>query len=553
MTTPTSPAPDHADHADHDIHTPHAIPADAPRAYDTVVVGGGTAGLSAALLLGRACRRVLVIDAGTPRNRFAPHMHGVLGLDGTPPLDLLARGREELDAYGVEVVSGDVVSVAEVTRGLAVHRADGTIVHTRSLLVATGLQDVLPELEGLDALWGGGAFGCPYCHGWEVRGRRLGVLATSPMSAHQALLARQWSEDLTVFLAAGEELPREARGRLAARDVRFVEDPAVAAESADGRLTGIRTADGTLHPLDALLVSPGMRPRDGFLADLAPARMDTPVGSFLQVDGTGRTSHPRIWAAGNVTDPRLNVPGTAGQASMVAGAVNAALVEEDGDLALFGATAWPDLAEDGFWEDVYSRTARRWTGRPNAALVEALTDLSAASDGAVIDRGTAVDIGCGEGADAIWLALHGWDTTGVDVSATAIARAEEDALAAQVPAGRLRLTSEGLRGLPTDARFDLVTTSYLHAPSQDLRENLLRDASRLVAEGGRFFVLSHVLPAVDAETAAPSITDVEAVAQLGLDPAAWVVDARGEHRSAVIVPTGQVVERLDRSLLLRRA
>lgn len=255
---------------------------------------------------------------------------------------------------------------------------------------------------------------------------------------------------------------------------------------------------------------------------------------------------------------------------MVGGAVNAALVEEDGDLALFGATTWPDLAEDGFWEDVYSRTARRWTGRANPALVEALSSTSGPADRAarshgetsahdegsaereVPVRGTAVDIGCGEGADAIWLARHGWDTTGVDVSSTAIARAQEDARAAHVPEDRLRFTADGLRGLPADARFDLVTTSYLHAPSQDLRENLLRDASRLVAEDGRFFVLSHVLPSVDADTPARASTGVETVAELGLDPAVWEVEALCEHRSAVIVPTGEVVERLDRSLLLRR-
>ncbi|MGP9694267.1 NAD(P)/FAD-dependent oxidoreductase [Brachybacterium sp. AOP25-B2-12] len=326
-TTPAHDAPGHAtpahgtpDHApEHDIHTPHAIAADAPRAYDTVVIGGGTAGLSAALLLGRARRRVLVIDAGRPRNRFAAHMHGALGLDGMPPLELLARGRAELEHYDVEVVTGEVASIREVTRGLAVRRekdigngdgnedghghghghgnvdgddGEGNVVYTRSVLVASGIEDHLPGIDGLDALWGGDVFACPYCHGWEVRGRRLGVLATSPMSAHQALLARQWSEDLTVFLAAGAELPREARGRLAARGVVVVEDPAVAAESTGGRLTGIRTADGTVHPLDALLVSPALQPRDRFLAEIAPVRVDTLVGSFLQVDANGRTSPP---------------------------------------------------------------------------------------------------------------------------------------------------------------------------------------------------------------------------------------------------------------------
>jgi len=177
------------------MHEHHTL----ANAYDVIIAGGGAAGLSAALTLGRARRRVLVIDSAEPRNRFAGHMHGVLGHDGLPPLELLAKGRRELENYGVTLTSGRVQGVADVVGGLQVTLADGTVEYTRSLLVASGIDDELPDLPGLAAHWGGAAFQCPYCHGWEVRDRRIGILATSDAAIHHALLLRQWTDKLTIF------------------------------------------------------------------------------------------------------------------------------------------------------------------------------------------------------------------------------------------------------------------------------------------------------------------------------------------------------------------
>lgn len=534
---------------------------DVPRAYDAVVIGGGAAGLSGALLLGRARRRVLVIDSGTPRNRFAAHMHGVLGHEGTPPLDLLSTGREELSTYGVAIMQGDVASVTDIGRGLAVALEDGEVVHTRSLLVASGMIDELPEVPGLAELWGGDVFGCPYCHGWEVRERRLGVLASSPMSAHQAVLARQWSSHLTVLATEGAGLDDDTRRRLEARDVHFVDSPVVEAVSAEGRLRGLRTADGSLHELDALLVGALPCPRDGFLEPLGVVRAESPVGSFLRVDEMGRTSHPRIWAAGNVVDPRLNVPAAIGQAAMVGGAINMALTQEDTDDATLSATRWPEVADEDYWEELYAGTADRWSGRPNAPLISLLQDQrgkAAPASGAEV-LGTALDIGCGEGADAIWLAEQGWETLGVDVSATAVGRAESAARRADVPAGRLRFRSDGALGIPTDARFDLVCVSYLHAPSQDRREDLLVRASEHVAPGGRLFLLSHVLDgehdhdgATSAAASQEGVTSWADAESLGLDPVQWRVLRTAEPSRAVVIPGGDVIERADHALLLQR-
>src|SRR5919107_1547066 len=171
--------------------------------YDVVVVGGGAAGLSGALALSRARRKVLVVDAGQPRNAPAGHVHNYLGREGTPPGELLAIGREEVAGYGGEVVTGEVVGAERVGDVFRVDLADGSHVQARRLLVTTGLTDELPDIPGVRELWGSDVLHCPYCHGWEVRDQPVGVIASGPMAVHQALLFRQLTADLTLFLHNG--------------------------------------------------------------------------------------------------------------------------------------------------------------------------------------------------------------------------------------------------------------------------------------------------------------------------------------------------------------
>jgi len=159
--------------------------------YDVVVTGGGPAGLAAAVALGRACRSVLVVDGGEPRNAPAEQMHNYLGRDGTPPGDLLAAGRDEVARYGGALLSGEALAARPNRGGFEVEVAGGPTVRGRRLLVTTGLVDELPEVPGVRELWGRDVLHCPYCHGWEVRDQPLGVLATGPLSVHQALMWRQ--------------------------------------------------------------------------------------------------------------------------------------------------------------------------------------------------------------------------------------------------------------------------------------------------------------------------------------------------------------------------
>ena len=514
--------------------------------WDVVVAGGGAAGLSAALMLGRARRRVLVADAGSPRNRFAAHMHGVLGNEGTNPADLLARGRREAAGYGVEFTGDTVLQVTEVPDGLLVTLADGGVVQARALVVATGITDELPDIPGLSAQWGTGVLHCPYCHGWEVRDQRLGVLATSPMNLHQAELVRQWSDRLVLFTDGLGSLAPEAALRLRSRGVELITSPVVEVLSEDGRLTGVRTADEAIVELDAIFVAGIPRPHEGFLATLHLERRDNPWGSFIAVDATGRTSHPRVWAAGNVVEPGANLPLSIGAASMAGAMVNAALVTEEFDQAVAGGAQWPEIATPEFWEERYATTDRVWSGRVNHVLTEVAAGLP---------PGTALDLGCGEGGDVIWLAGQGWQATGVDVSATAAARGNEAARGAGL-ADRARFRAADAAIFDPAATYDRGTASFLHSSATATRTEILRRAAEWVAPGGHLLIITHAAAPPWADEHAHHhrfLSAAEEVVALDLDPDAWSVQVAEERTRQTTSPDGEPATLADGVVLLRRA
>ncbi|MEU5001851.1 NAD(P)/FAD-dependent oxidoreductase [Streptomyces sp. NPDC021622] len=276
--------------------------------YDVVVVGGGAAGLSAGLVLGRSRRRVLVVDAGEPRNAPAAHMQGYLSRDGMPPAEFLAEGRRELAAYDVDVADDRVTAVLPDRAGeFDVTLAGGRSVHARRIVVATGLVDELPELPGVAERWGRDVLHCPYCHGWEVRDQPFGVIASEVAGIHQALLVTQWSKDVTLFLHTVRELPDEDWAKLAAAGVTVVEGEVAGLAIEGDRLVGVRLASGQVFPCSALFVDAKPVPRHGLLNELGADMQDTPVGPYPAVDPTGRTSVPGVWAVGNATGPKVQV------------------------------------------------------------------------------------------------------------------------------------------------------------------------------------------------------------------------------------------------------
>ncbi|NMR20737.1 NAD(P)/FAD-dependent oxidoreductase [Cellulomonas fimi] len=297
--------------------------------YDVVVVGGGAAGLSAAVVLARAGRAVLVVDAGEHRNASAEAVHGLLALDGVRPADLISRGRDEVHAYGGEVVHGRVVSAGRAPDGFSVVLEGGAVVPSRRLLVATGLVDELPDVPGVRARWGRDVLHCPYCHGHEVRGRAIGVLATGPEAVHQALVFRQWSPDV-VLLRHSAAPPTDAeREQLEARDVVVVEGHVDGLVTEDDRLVGVRLASGELMARDVVAVSPRGIAQVGSLTSLGLATTDRGSCVVLEADARGRTTVPGVWAAGNVVDPAAQVVGAAAAGAQVGAALNTDLVDDD--------------------------------------------------------------------------------------------------------------------------------------------------------------------------------------------------------------------------------
>lgn len=302
--------------------------------WDVIVIGGGSAGLSAALQLGRAGRRVLVIDAGESRNRFAEHMHGVLGSDGLSPLEYLERGREEVRRYGVELHHGSVTTVGEQGRLLHVETATGEHFSGRRVIAASGCRDGVADLPGMGERWGRDVLQCPYCHGWEFRGARLGVLASSTASIHQALLVRQWSERLVFFNAESGDLPVDVSARLQARGVIVESRPPSRLVVREDRLTGVELQGGDVIPVDALFTTPILKSNEEYLDGLALEREESKLGGFLKTDKAGRTSNPKVWAVGNVARPAETVPMVLAAGSAAGAAVNMDLIEEEFETAL---------------------------------------------------------------------------------------------------------------------------------------------------------------------------------------------------------------------------
>jgi thioredoxin reductase len=330
-------------------------PLDQP--WDVIIVGGGSAGLSAALVLARARRRVVVVDAGLPRNRFAPHMHGFLSRDGVSPLELLELGRAEVTGYGAEIVEGTATAVRGAAGAFTVTvqpaggagGASAALQLTgRRLVIATGLRDDLPAVPGLAEQWGTGAVACPYCDGWEARDARTGVLATSPRNVHQAQLLRQWSDDVTLIGPAAEEIEDEVRAGLLARGVR-IERAEVAEVVALGEFgsrgvadgghgpVGLRLADGSVREFDRLFVGGAMVPNDTLLVQLGAEETDSPMGRWVASDFTGLTSVPGVWVAGNSAFAGALVPVAVGSGVLAATVINADLVADDTRQALSAA------------------------------------------------------------------------------------------------------------------------------------------------------------------------------------------------------------------------
>ncbi|MBC8070229.1 MAG: NAD(P)/FAD-dependent oxidoreductase, partial [Deltaproteobacteria bacterium] len=267
--------------------------------HDVIVVGGSFAGISAALQLARARRNIVVVDAGMRRNRFAATSHGFLGQDGRPPEQIIAAGRAELLAYPtVTWCEGLAVEAAAVADGFAVTLASGERLVGKRLVLALGVVDDLPTLPGVAERWGKTVFHCPYCHGYELGGGPIAVLATMPMSVHHAMLLPDWGPT-TYFTQGLFEPDREARSELERRGTAINTEPVTAIAGDTGVEVHLR--DGRVLAFAGLFLASRIRVSTPLAAQLGCELEDSPMGSYLRTDMTRETTVRGVFACGDIS------------------------------------------------------------------------------------------------------------------------------------------------------------------------------------------------------------------------------------------------------------
>ncbi|MBO4273856.1 FAD-dependent oxidoreductase [Microbispora triticiradicis] len=522
--------------------------------YDVIVIGGGAAGLSGALALARARRPVLVVDDGRPRNAPASHVHNYLGREGTPPGELLAAGRAEVAAYGGEITDGRVARAAREDDGrFLVTLDDGRALRARRLLLATGLADELPDVPGLAGRWGRDVLHCPYCHGWEVRDRRIGVLATGPHAVHQACLWRQWTDDVVFLNHHAAPLTEEDAERLAARRIAVADGPVAAVEVTGDALSGVRLASGDVIALDAVVVAPLFTARAEVARSLGLTPVEVEVrgqvvGSRIPAEPTGATAVPGVWVAGNTADVMAQVITSAAAGLAAGAAINMDLVaEETAEEVGAYRHQMGTMFEEAAWEERYRSRPAVWSGRPNPQLV---------TEAAGLPPGRALDVGSGEGADSVWLAERGWRVTGTDISATALKRAAAHAAdAGPEVAARIEWLHADLRDHPLpEGAYDLVSAQYMHLPGESRRALYARLAAA-VAPGGTLLIVGHHpldLLTVSHRPHFPQAMFTAEEIAASLDPAAWEVTAAEARPRTAKDPEGHEITIRDAVLVARR-
>lgn len=315
------------------------------KTFDIAIIGGGAAGLSAALTLSRALRSVVVIDAGEPRNAPADGIHGLLGHEGLPPLELTRIGRGEVESYDGTILNGRATEITgNLESGFAVELATGETVRARRLILATGLTDLLPDIPGLQALWGKDVLHCPYCHGWEVRGKAIGIIATGPLFAHQALLFRQLSSDVTLFLNDVAKPTEEQFNQLAARNIRVVAGAVREVLIESGRLRGVLVED-EVYLREALATGPKFIANSelGRGLGLHPVPHPSGLGEQFEANPDGSTAIPGVWVVGNNSNIGAQVVMAMAAGVTTGAAVNSELIADDVARAVESArelTSW---------------------------------------------------------------------------------------------------------------------------------------------------------------------------------------------------------------------
>ncbi len=286
---------------------------------DVIIIGGSFAGLAAALQLGRARRKVTVLDTGLPRNRFAGHSHGVLGHDHKPPLDILAEARKQLARYPtIRLVNARADSISGVIDEFSVLAADGENLGARRLVLSHGVVDQIPDVPGFAEGWGTAIVPCPYCDGFEVAGQHWGLIWSGPQSMNQVRLFHDWTDRLTVF-ADGHDIAPDVRIDLARRHVAIADGRIVGVARHGGHKASVKLDVAPDVAVDILFAHPRTKPSSSLHESLGLDTVATPTGIALKVDERRETSMPGIYAAGDLANPGMPSVTTASWQGATAG------------------------------------------------------------------------------------------------------------------------------------------------------------------------------------------------------------------------------------------
>ncbi len=297
---------------------------------DVVIVGGGSAGLSAALILGRCLRKVLVLDAGSPRNAPARTFNGYLSRDGSTPSEFLQIGRDQLRRYETVVLRrGKVVSAERGDAGFTVTLESGERLTSQMLLLATGLVDELPQIEGFKQFYGKTAHSCPYCDAWEHRGEPVAVAGGTQDAADLAIEMLLWSKDVVLCANGPIECDAKARRQMERGGIRVIAMPIARLEGTGDALEGVRFTDGSFLPRTVLFFSPGQHQRSPLAEQLGCAFCKE--DGCIQCDEKAATCVPGLYAAGNASRGVQLVIAAAAEGTLAAVAMNNALIETDAE------------------------------------------------------------------------------------------------------------------------------------------------------------------------------------------------------------------------------
>lgn len=295
--------------------------------YDVIIVGGSYAGLSAALTLGRAMRKVLVIDSGRPCNRRTPHSHNFLTHDGKPPAAIAAEARKELNAYPTISFLEDTAQTAVKTAGgFRIKVATGSTFAAKKLLFATGVKDIMPDIPGYARSWGISALHCPYCHGYEVRNQPTGILADGDhLAFEKAKMIAHWTKELVVFTNGSSTLSEAQREQLIAHHIDVIEKGIKAIVEEEGYISRLEFTDGSSHPVKALYTRPAFEQHCKIPEALGCTMTEN---GYIQTDDFKRTSIPGIYAAGDNTSIFRSVAMAVAAGSSTGAFINKDLIDE---------------------------------------------------------------------------------------------------------------------------------------------------------------------------------------------------------------------------------